>query len=145
MLGEALVGIEDYAGAVPQLEITEDKIPRLRQVHILLEMAYSRTHRVPETIRECMAVLQFAPDDYPSHVILGRFLELSGDLDGAVMNLKVAAELEPTLPDPHIWLASVYGKLGSAEDANRERAEAARLGAAPVGPVVPGAGKSEPQ
>jgi arylsulfatase A-like enzyme len=136
-LGEALVGTEDYAGAIPHLEITEEKFPQLSVVHILLEMAYSRTKRVPETIRECKAVLQFAPDHYPSHLILGRFLELTGDLNGAVTNLKMAAKLEPMAPDPHIWLASIYGKLGRTDDANRERAEAKRLGTAPTKQAMP--------
>jgi arylsulfatase A-like enzyme/Flp pilus assembly protein TadD len=132
-LGEALVETGDYAGAVPPLEIAEAKLSNVQKVHLLLEAAYSRTRRVPETIRECEAVLQFAPDDYPTHLILGRFLEVSGDLDGAEMNLKIAAELELTAPDPHIYLASVYAKQGRLEDADRERAEAERLrGGAPA-------------
>jgi hypothetical protein len=42
---------------------------------------------VQDTIRECNIILSFAPEHYPSYLILGRFLKLSGDMDGAITNL----------------------------------------------------------
>ena len=114
---------------MPELEGVTAKLPNLADVHLFLEMAYARTNRVPETIKECRRVLEFQPDHFGSYLILGRFLELSGDLEGAVPNLKKAATLDPKAPDPHIILADVYEHMGKTADAARERAIAERLAA----------------
>ncbi len=128
-LAKGLMGMGDFAAAVPELEFTVSKIPNFADAHVFLEMAYARTNRVPETIRECRTVLEFLPDHYGSYLILGRFLEMSGDLDGAVSNLKKAATLNPEAPEPHLILADVYGHLGREADSAHEMAEAKRLGA----------------
>jgi arylsulfatase A-like enzyme/Flp pilus assembly protein TadD len=128
-LAKGLVATQDFEAAVPELEGVVAKLPNLAEVHLFLEMAYARTNRVPETIRECQKVLEFQPDHFGSYLILGRFLELSGDLEGAVPNLKKAASLDPKAPDPHIILADVYDHMGRAADAARERAVAGRLAA----------------
>jgi Flp pilus assembly protein TadD len=72
-------------------------------------------------------VLQYLPDHFGSYLILGRFLEITGDLNSAVSNLKKAATLQPKAPDPHVILADVYDHLGRTADAERERAIAKRL------------------
>jgi arylsulfatase A-like enzyme/Tfp pilus assembly protein PilF len=128
-LAKGLMGTGDFAAAVPELEFAIGKMPNFADAHVFLEMAYARTGRVPDTIRECKIVLEFLPNHYGSYLILGRFLEMSGDLEGAVPNLKKAAALQPNAPDPHIILADVYDHLGREADADRERAEARRLGA----------------
>ena len=130
-LAKGLIAAEDIEGAVPELETVVAKMPKLADAHLFLEMAYARTNRIPEAIKECHTVLEFMPDHFGSYLILGRFLELSGDLEGAVPNLKKAAELEPKAPDPHVILADVYDHLGQAADAERERAIAQRLAAGP--------------
>jgi arylsulfatase A-like enzyme len=128
-LAKALMGTGDFAAAVPELEFAIAKVPNFADAHVFLEMAYARTNRVPETIRECKTVLEFLPDHFGSYLILGRFLEMSGDLEGAVPNLKKAAALQPKAPEPHIILADVYSHLGREADAARELAEARRLSA----------------
>jgi arylsulfatase A-like enzyme len=130
-LAKALMRTGDFEAAVPELEITEAKLPQLVDAHLLLQMAYIRTNRATDVIRECKIVLQFFPDHYPSYLILGRFLQLSGETNGAISNLKKAVALEPKAPDPHLILADVYDHLGRKADAARERAEAKRLGAIP--------------
>ena len=128
-LAKALMGTGDFAAAVPELEFAVAKVPNFADAHVFLEMAYARTNRVPETIRECKIVLEFLPEHFASYLILGRFLEMSGDLDGAVMNLKKAAALQSKAPEPHLILADVYDHLGRKADAARELVEARRLGA----------------
>jgi arylsulfatase A-like enzyme len=128
-LAKGLMGTGDFAGAVPELEFAITKMPNFADAHVFLEMAYARTNRVPETIKECKTVLEFLPDHFGSYLILGRFLEMSGDLEGAVPNLKKAIALQPKAPEPHLILADVYGHLGREADAARELAEARRLGA----------------
>jgi tetratricopeptide (TPR) repeat protein len=128
-LAKGLIAVDQIEAAVPELELVVAKLPNLADAHLFLEMAYARTNRVPETIKECQKVLEFQPDHFGSYLILGRFLELSGDLEGAVPNLKRAASLDPEAPDPHIILADVYEHMGRTEDAARERAMAGRLAA----------------
>jgi choline-sulfatase len=128
-LAKALMGTGDFAGAVPELEFAIAKMPNFADAHVFLEMAYARTNRIPETIRECRTVLGFLPDHFGSYLILGRFLEMSGDLEGAVPNLKRASALQPKAPEPHLVLADIYDHLGREADAARELAEARRLGA----------------
>jgi len=142
-LAKALMATGDFENAVDELEITEARIPELADAHFLLEIAYSRLNRVPDTIRECHAILEFAPDHAPSYFLLGKFLAQSEDYNGAITNLKKAAALAPRQPDPHVILAEVYDHLERKTDAARERAEAKRLGAVPGGPKVPYDGKSE--
>jgi arylsulfatase A-like enzyme/Flp pilus assembly protein TadD len=126
-LAKALTGVGDFAAAVPELEFAVAQIPSYAEAHLFLEMAYARTNRVPETIKECQTVLQFFPDHFGSYLILGRFLELSGDFAGAVPKLKRAAALEPKAPEPHMFLADAYVQLGRESDAAREKVIAKRL------------------
>lgn len=128
-LAKALMGVGDFAAAVPELEFAVAKIPGYAEVHLFLETAYAHTNRIPETIKECQTVLQFFPNDFGSYLILGRFLELSSDFAGAVPNLKKAAALDPKAPEPHIFLADAYAQLGRQSDAAREKAAAKRLAA----------------
>jgi Tfp pilus assembly protein PilF len=73
--------------------------------------------------------LEFLPDHFGSYLILGRFLELSGDAEGATTSLKKAISLQPKAPEPHLILADVYDHLGRQADAAEELAMAKRLAA----------------
>lgn len=128
-LAKALMGVGDFASAVPELEFAVAKIPDYAEAHLFLETAYARTNRIPETIKECQTVLDFFPDHFGSYLILGRFLELSGDFAGAVPKLKKAAALDPKAFEPHIFLADAYVQLGRKADAAREQAAGKRLAA----------------
>jgi tetratricopeptide (TPR) repeat protein len=119
--------VGDFVAAVPELEFAVAKIPGYGEAHLFLETAYARTNRIPETIKECQTVLDFFPDHFGSYLILGRFLELSGDFAGAVPKLKKAAALDPKAPEPHIFLGDAYAQLGQKADAAREQAAAKRL------------------
>ena len=126
-LAKSLMATGDFAAAVEELENTVAKIPNLIEAHSFLELAYARTNRVPEAIRECRTVLEYDPEDYGSYLILGQSLARSGDPQAGVAALKRAAALRPQDPLPHAWLAAIYDQLGQNEDAERERAEVKRL------------------
>jgi arylsulfatase A-like enzyme/cytochrome c-type biogenesis protein CcmH/NrfG len=143
-LGRASMNLHDYSGAVTAFEHVAITEPHILDPHVYLVVAYAMINSVPEEIRECRRVLQTLPDHFGSNLNLGRFLALSGDLQGAIPSLRKAATIRPNAPDPHIYLADVYAKLGREADAQRERAEAERLGAVPIGPIPP-EDKPEPE
>jgi Flp pilus assembly protein TadD len=70
---------------------------------------------------------EFYPDALACHVILGRTLADSGDLQEGARELESAKQLDPADPQARIALASVYAKLGREDDAARERREFLRL------------------
>jgi tetratricopeptide (TPR) repeat protein len=128
-LARSLMAIEDFDAAIPELEKLVAKIPNAVDVHSYLELAYSRTNRLSEAIRECRTVLVYDPEDYGSYLILGQSQARSGDPQAGVATLKKAVSLQPKVPLAHLWLADVYDQLGQKADAAREREEARRLAA----------------
>jgi protein O-GlcNAc transferase len=128
-LGRSLLRIQDFNGAATVFETLVAKVPALLDAHLFLEVAYSRANRVPETIKECKRVLEMLPDHFGSHMTLGEFLAKSGDREAAVLELQKAAKIRPNGPGPHAALAMVYGQMGKAADAERERALAESLAA----------------
>ncbi len=144
-LGRALIEIKDYEGAVTAFEHVEKLEPHILEAHIYLVIAYAKTNRVQDEIRECRRVLQSEPDHFGSNLNLGRFLAQSGDLDGALPSLQKAESLRPNAPRPHIYLADVYTKLGREEDAKREQGEVERLGAVPADQQPDGVGAGVPE
>ena len=129
-LGKTLMGIGNFNEAVTVFENLTAKSPKLLEGQVLLEIAYARSNRVPDTIKQCNKVLEIAPDHFGTMMILGQFLAKSGEKDAAIEQLKKAAALRPESPEPHRALADIYDQLGRKEDASREREEAQRLGAA---------------
>jgi arylsulfatase A-like enzyme/Flp pilus assembly protein TadD len=130
-LGRSLLRTGDLNGAAAVFEGLVARIPNLLDAHLFLEITYARSNRVPETIKECEAVLKFLPDQYGTTLMLGQFLLRSGDAEAALARLQKAAEIRPDAPQPHMSLADAYAKLGRPADAERERAEAMRLGSNP--------------
>ncbi|HSZ63106.1 MAG TPA: sulfatase-like hydrolase/transferase [Terriglobales bacterium] len=126
-LGRSLLRTGDLNGAAAVFEGLVARIPNLLDAHLFLEITYARQNRVPETIKECEAVLKFLPDQYGSTLLLGQFLLRSGDAEAALLKLQRAAEIRPQAPQPHMSLADTYAKLGRQADAERERSEAMRL------------------
>ena len=127
LLGKSLMGVKDYAAAIPELEFVVAKTPNMVTAHGFLEMAYARVNRLQDTIRECNTVLSYAPKDYESYMMLGYALPKTGDIQGGIAALKQAAALQPAVPTSHLWMADLYDQLGQSAEAAREREEARRL------------------
>ena len=128
-LGMSLLATQDVAGAATQLEIVVDRIPNWERAHLMLANAYMQMNRAPDAIKQCEAVLKFDPNHYATNLLLGRVLLASGDAKAALPRLNKAVEVQPQSPDPHLLLVEAYGQLGQKTEADRERAEAKRLGA----------------
>jgi choline-sulfatase len=138
MLGKVLLGSQDYEAGLAEVEADAAKWPTHWQFDLLLEVAYARTNRLPQAIKECEKVLAILPEQYATNLILGRVLIRSGKPEDALPRLLKAASLRPQAPDPHLSLADAYAKLGRDEDAKREEEMGKRL-------AMKGRGAGSPQ
>jgi Flp pilus assembly protein TadD len=132
-LGRALMRTGDFEAAATAFEHVAQMQPNIVDAHIFLTIAYNKANRTQDVIKECQAVLHYMPDNFGANLSLGRALLKTGDAEGAISPLQKAVAGEPDKPAPHLSLADVYEKLGRTEDAQRERAEASRLGTAAAG------------
>jgi arylsulfatase A-like enzyme/Flp pilus assembly protein TadD len=126
-LGSALFETGDFAGAAEQFETAVARSPNWAEARFSLATAYARADRLPDAIREYEKVIELRPNHYGAHLLLGRALALTGNPEAALPKLTKAAALQPESPEPHSFLADAYARLGRDKDAERERAEAARL------------------
>ncbi|HYU45880.1 MAG TPA: hypothetical protein VEK84_06845, partial [Terriglobales bacterium] len=60
-------------------------------------------------------------------LVLGRLLTLNGKPALGLPYLKQAAKLQPSAPDPHLFMADTYARLGQKANAQREQVEGQRL------------------
>jgi len=127
-LGLALEQMRDFAAAIPEFEKVVAAMPQSQEWRLELASAYSHAGRLPQAIEQYQQVLKINPDNFFANLLLGRSLLLAGDATAAVPKLKRAAALHPEKPSPHRLLADAYVELGQKTDAERERAEALRLG-----------------
>lgn len=127
-LGSALFETGDFAGAATQFESALARFPEWAEARFSLATAYARMGRMPDAIKEYEKVIELRPNHYGAHLLLGRALALTGDPSAALPRLTKAAALQPESPEPHSFLADAYVQLGREADAERERAEAGRLG-----------------
>ena len=129
-LGLALYETGDWKGAAPQFEEAVAQAPRWADAHFSLASVYARIDRVPEAMQELDTALKLNPDHYRANLLRGRILSLQGDAAGALANLQKATTVQPDSREAHLFLAEAYMQLGQSDKAQRERAEAERLGAA---------------
>jgi arylsulfatase A-like enzyme/Tfp pilus assembly protein PilF len=127
-LGLALFALKDWNGAEVEFTTAAAKSPRWPDAHYWLGSTYGRLKRYPEAEKELEATIQFQPDNFPANMELGQVLLIEHNPEKASAVFKKAAELEPDMGDPHHFLARAYIALGREDDAQRENAEAARLG-----------------
>jgi protein O-GlcNAc transferase len=128
-LSKALLETKDFEGAAALSKDVVARAPLRLTAHTFLQRAYFGSKRFSEAIKACEELLADLPEDYDSNLILGLSLAQSGEREAALPKLQKVAAVHPEAPEPHMVLAVVYAKLGRAADAERERAEAIRLGA----------------
>lgn len=126
-LGSALFETEDFGGAALEFEAAVARLPEWAEARFSLATTYARLDRMPDAIREYQKVIELRPNHYGANLLLGRALTLSGNPETALPKLAKAASIQPESPEPHSFLADAYTQLGREPDAERERAEAARL------------------
>lgn len=126
-LGSALFETGGFSEAAGEFEAALTRFPEWAEARFSLATTYARLGRMPAAIQEYQKVIELRPNHYSAHLLLGRALAITGDPEAALPNLTKAAAIQPESPEPHLFLADAYTRLGQEADAERERAEAARL------------------
>jgi choline-sulfatase len=117
----------DLKTAAAHFEILVENRPDWSDARYSLASIYARTGRPDEAAKNLLIVLQGEPDHYRANLLLGRMLFLNGTFDEALPYLEKAAAVQTDSSEAHSFLADEYEKLGRAQDAANQRAEAARL------------------
>jgi predicted Zn-dependent protease len=117
----------DLKTAAAHFEILVENRPDWSDARYSLASINARTGRPEEAAKDLLVVLQGEPDHYRANLLLGRMLFLNGTFAEALPYLEKAAAVQTDSREAHTFLADDYEKLGRADDAARERAEAARL------------------
>jgi predicted Zn-dependent protease len=106
-----------------ELEISPSHVPaRLQIAFEFLKRGDPSQARGPAA-----EAVKLAPDHFATRLALGQVMLESDDLTNAVRELEAAAQLAPGSPQAHFLLARAYARTGRAADAERERADFARL------------------
>jgi choline-sulfatase len=117
----------DLKTAAAHFEILVENRPDWSDARYSMASIYARTGRPEEAAKNLLIVLQGEPDHYRANLLLGRMLFLNGTFHEALPYLEKAAAVQTDSSEAHSFLADEYEKLGRAQDAENERAEAARL------------------
>jgi choline-sulfatase len=117
----------DLNTAAAHFEILVENRPDWSDARYSLASIYARTGRPQDAAKNLLEVLQGEPDHYRANLLLGRMLFLNGTFDEALPYLEKAVAVQTDSGEAHAFLADEYDKLGRADDAAREGAEAQRL------------------
>jgi tetratricopeptide (TPR) repeat protein len=126
-LGIALSQMGDWASAVPELEAAETRAPDAAEVKLALADAYEQAGRPGDAQTVYEGILRQHAENFQANLLLGRLLGMQNHPQAALPYLRRAVRVKPSSPDAHKMLANVYTELGQEGQADRERAEAARL------------------
>lgn len=108
-----------------ELEINPGHLPAL----ISLSFEYLKRDEAREAQLYAERAAKLAPGNFAARTCLGRVLleREEPDVGGAIRELEAAAKLEPSSPQVYFSLASAYARAGRKMDADKARAEFARL------------------
>lgn len=106
-----------------ELEVQPGHVPSL--VMLAVENVTRGDFAVAKPFGE--RAVKAAPNNFATHVALGRALLGLDEVAPAIAALERAAKLEPTSPQVRIALASAYQKAGRSREAAQQRSEFQRL------------------
>ncbi len=113
-------GIEEIKKA---LALAPDHVPAL----VGMAAIYLKRDQAQTALEYAERAVKASPEDWTTHVALGRVLLAKEDPARAASELEAASKLAPGSPEARFSLASAYSRLGRKEDAARELAEFKRL------------------
>jgi arylsulfatase A-like enzyme/Tfp pilus assembly protein PilF len=130
-LGLALIKTGQWEAALPEMQAAVVCTPTSAQLHFYSGAVHLRLKHIPEAAAEFESSLKIDPDHFLTNLKYGEMLFREGDAAGALRKLSRAVKVDPKSAEAHAFLADAYQQLGQAENASRERAEAAQLKSQP--------------
>jgi tetratricopeptide (TPR) repeat protein len=106
-----------------ELEIQPHHLPSL----LSLATEYVRREQPADALPFAREAVESAPNAAPARLTLGRVLVKLGQIDEGIQQLETAVRISPVMADSHFALGTAYQQAGRKLDAQRERAEFARL------------------
>jgi arylsulfatase A-like enzyme/Flp pilus assembly protein TadD len=126
-LGLALVKTGRWEAALPEMQAAVVCTPTSAQAHFYLAAVNTRLNHVAEASAEYQKALDIDPTLFQANLTYGRMLLRLGHPDAALPKLTQAVKSKPKSAEAHGFLADAYQQLGQTENANRERAQAAKF------------------
>ncbi|MBL0155650.1 MAG: tetratricopeptide repeat protein [Bryobacterales bacterium] len=108
---------------IAELKITPNHIPAL----VSLAAYYLKRGMGPDGLPYAERAAKAGPRDFAARATYGRLLVETEKLAKGILELEAARTLAPDSPEVRFSLGSAYGKAGRTAEANREKAEFARL------------------
>lgn len=108
---------------IAEVKITPNHIPAL----VSLAAYYLKRGLAPEGLPYAERAAKAGPKDFAARATYGRLLVETENLAKGITELEAARALAPDSPEVRFSLGSAYSKAGRMAEANREKAEFARL------------------
>jgi predicted Zn-dependent protease len=127
----AMSSLEDGRpeGAISVLQPILSAQPNLYLARYAMGVALAQQQQHSQAVQQLHKAIELQPDSVWAHYYMGASLLQTGDTKGAVVHLEIASARLPEFASAHSLLAQAYERAGRADDAKREKARAAQLGA----------------
>jgi arylsulfatase A-like enzyme/Tfp pilus assembly protein PilF len=127
-LGLALYHTGDLKTSAAHFEIAADLMPGWSDAQFSLASVWARSDRIPDAMKKLRSTLEMDNEHYQANLLLGRILSLQGKAAEGLPYLEKAAASPEASGEAHRFLGDAYEQLGRAADAQRARAQAAKMG-----------------
>ncbi len=111
-----------YEKAIAEFQQEIKLFPQNPLANIYIALAHLRTGRFTEGLSYARKAVALDPSAYAAQYALGDLLQKTGDLNGALEHLELAAKLGPKDEAVHYALLKLYARLGRKSDVEREEA-----------------------
>ena len=118
---------DDVDTALKEYEVAVRDTPNSADIHNSYAAMLARKERSAEALDQYQEALRIEPGHYDANMNIGALLSRSGRDGEALSHFAKAAESRTNTPEPHIYLALIYGNRGEAARAVTEVESAARI------------------
>lgn len=125
-LALTLVKTNEWEPALPEMQKAVHLTSDSAQLHYFLGIVELHLKQVPEATAELESSLKIDPNHFAANLKYGEMLLIEGHPQEALLKLKRAEEVDPSIAEVHKYLADTYHQLGRAEEESAERAQSAK-------------------
>jgi choline-sulfatase len=126
-LALTLVKTNEWEPALLEEHKAAQLTPDSAQLHYFLGIVELHLKQVPEATAEFQTSLKIDPNHFAANLKYGEMLLIEGHPDEALLKLKHAEEVDPSIAEVHKYLADTYHQLGRPEEESTERAQSIKL------------------